>query len=127
MTAVMLSACIVDYIQEPSRGRWVGTTSIFNGLGIVTMAGLLARLPTMYQDIGADNLRAGIYSFWTVAGLCLIVGLILFLGLYRKEKTGRESERPAAAVYAGHSHRLCEPAPCHSLWWCLYRAAVTSW
>ena len=92
MTAVMLSACIVDYIQEPSRGRWIGTTSIFNGLGIVTMAGLLARLPAMYRDIGADNLLAGKYSFWTVAGLCLIVGLVLFLGLYRKEKTGRESE-----------------------------------
>jgi len=92
MTAVMLSACIVDYIREGSRGRWVGTTSVFNGLGIVTMAGLLSRLPAMYQDAGADNLLAGRYSFWTVAGLCLIVGLVLSLGLYRKEKTGKEHE-----------------------------------
>jgi MFS family permease len=92
MTAIMLSACIVDYIQEPSRGRWLGTTSIFNGLGIVTMAALLARLPTMYQNAGADNLLAGKYSFWTVAALCLVVGLVLYIGLYRKEKTGRESE-----------------------------------
>ena len=92
MTAVMLSACIVDYIQERSRGRWLGTTSIFNGLGIVTMAGLLARLPSMYQDNGADTLLAGKYSFWTVAVLCLAVGLVLSLGLFRKGKTGRESE-----------------------------------
>ena len=92
MTAVMLSACIVDYIQEPSRGRWIGTTSIFNGLGIVTMAGLLSRLPAMYQDAGADVMLAGKYSFWSVAGLCLVVGLVLSLGLYRKGKTGKESE-----------------------------------
>jgi MFS family permease len=92
MTSVMLSACIVDYIQERSRGRWIGTTSIFNGLGIVSMAGLLARLPSMYQEAGADNLLAGKYSFWTVAGLCLVVGLVLSMGLYRKQKTGRESE-----------------------------------
>jgi len=92
MTSVMLSACIVDYIQERSRGRWLGTTSIFNGLGIVTMASLLARLPSMYQDNGADTLLAGKYSFWTVAVLCLVVGLILSLGLFRKGKTGKESE-----------------------------------
>jgi MFS family permease len=92
MTAVMLSACIVDYIQERSRGRWLGTTSIFNGLGIVTMAALLSRLPAMYQNNGADSLLAGKYTFWTIAGMCLIVGLVLALGLYRSKPTGREAE-----------------------------------
>ena len=81
--AIMLSACIVDYIQERSRGRWVGTTSIFNGLGIVSMALLLTRLPAMYQDYGADTLAAGRYAFWSVSGICLIVAVILYAGLFR--------------------------------------------
>jgi MFS family permease len=80
--AVMLSACTVDYIQERSRGRWVGMMSIFNGLGIVSMAAVLSQLPAMYQEAGNDVLAAGRYSFWTVAALCLIVGLVLTTGLY---------------------------------------------
>jgi len=81
--AVMLSACTVDYIQERSRGRWVGMMSVFNGLGIVTMSGMLSRLPSMYENIGNDVITAGRYSFWTVAALCLVVGIVLVFGLYR--------------------------------------------
>jgi MFS family permease len=90
--AIMMSACIVDYIQERSRGRWLGTISIFNGLGIVTMAGLLTRLPQAYQDSGADAVSAGRYSFWTVAAICLAVGAFLFAGLYRGKVAGSNSK-----------------------------------
>lgn len=83
MVSVMLSACIVDYIQERSRGRWVGIMSIFNGLGIVSMAAILSRLPSMYESAGNDVLTAGRYSFWTVSGFCLVVGSTLIFGLYR--------------------------------------------
>lgn len=83
MVAVMLSACTVDYIQERSRGRWVGMMSVFNGLGIVAMSAMLSRLPSMYENAGNDVLMSGRLSFWTVSGLCLIVGLVLALGLYR--------------------------------------------
>jgi len=83
MVAVMLSACTVDYIQERSRGRWVGMMSVFNGLGIVSMAFLLSRLPSMYENMGNDVLDSGRYSFWSVASLCTIVGLVLATGLYR--------------------------------------------
>ncbi len=83
MVAVMLSACTVDYIQERSRGRWVGVMSVFNGLGIVTMSAMLARLPAMYENMGNDVLTAGRYSFWTQAALCIVVALVLMIGLYR--------------------------------------------
>jgi MFS family permease len=81
--ATMLSACIVDYIQERSRGRWIGVTSVFNGLGILAMSFLLTRLPVVYQNNGATTLAAGRYSFWTVASLCLVIGLVLYFGLFR--------------------------------------------
>lgn len=89
--AVMLSACIVDYIQEESRGRWLGVTSIANGAGIVTMAFLLARLPTIYQDAGYDSVTAGRYAFWTISGLCLVVGAGLYVGLFRGAPRRREA------------------------------------
>ncbi len=92
MTSIMLSACLVDYIQERSRGRWIGTTSIFNGLGVVIMAALFTRLPSMYQNAGADNLTAGYYTFWTVAAICLAIGLILYLGLFRAPHSTKKSE-----------------------------------
>ena len=81
--AVMLSTCIVDYIQERSRGRWLGTTSIFNGLGILAMSFVLSKLPVFYQENGANTLEAGRYSFWTVAASCGVVALILYAGLFR--------------------------------------------
>jgi MFS family permease len=90
--AIMLSACIVDYIQERSRGRWVGTTSIFNGLGILAMSFLLSKLPAFYQQGGADALMAGRYAFWTVAGFSLVIASILFVGLYRAPKVDKQSE-----------------------------------
>ena len=92
MTSIMLSACLVDYIQERSRGRWIGTTSIFNGLGVVSMAALLTRLPSMYQNAGSDSLTAGYYSFWTVAAICLVIGAILYFGLFRAPRSAKEHE-----------------------------------
>jgi MFS family permease len=90
--SIMLSACIVDYIQERSRGRWVGVMSIFNGLGILLMSFLLSRLPVLYKNSGADALMAGRYSFWTVASICLVVGIFLYIGLFRGGNKDVEAE-----------------------------------
>lgn len=83
MVAVMLSTCTVDYIQERSRGRWVGMMSVFNGFGIVSMSAILSRLPSMYENAGNDVVASGRLSFWTVSGLCMVVGFVLVFGLYR--------------------------------------------
>ncbi len=81
--AIMLSACIVDYIQERSRGRWLGTTSLFNGLGILAMSFLLSQLPRFYAGNGASTLDAGRYSFWTVSAIALVVAAMMYVGLFR--------------------------------------------
>ncbi len=81
--AIMLSACTVDYIQERSRGRWLGTTSLCNGLGILAMSFLLSQLPRFYQDNGATNLDAGRFSFWTVAAIAVFIAFIMYVGLFR--------------------------------------------
>jgi MFS family permease len=85
---IMLSACIVDYIQDVSRARWIGVTSIFNGLGVVIMAVLLSKTPAMYQEYGADPVAAGRYAYWTATGICLVAAAVLGFGL----KPGSESK-----------------------------------
>ncbi len=99
--AIMLSACTVDYIQERSRGRWVGLMSVFNGLGILAMSFLLSKLPAYYQSAGEDSLTAGRYSFWTVASLALIIATVLYSGLYRGPRGEKKSERVSKQLLQG--------------------------
>ena len=69
MTAatVMMSTCFAEYTQDTSRGRWMGLVGVFNGLGVVLMATVLAKLPLGSVSPGstAGPIR---FSFWI---LCL--------------------------------------------------------
>ena len=88
MIPVMLSACIVDCVQEFSRGKWIGVTSICNGIGIITMSFLLAKLPARFEEMGFSAVISGRYTFWIVTGLCVLGAIVVRLGL----KRGRPSE-----------------------------------
>jgi MFS family permease len=63
MVPVMLSACLVDIIQETSRGKWLGTTSIFNGIGVLFMSAVLGPMPARFEDMGYSGAEAGQYTF----------------------------------------------------------------
>ena len=111
ITPIMLSACIVDYIQEVSRGRWIGLGSIFNGLGVFFMAGVLSQSPQWFQDLGAAPDDAGRYALWVVTAFCLLSAVVLQLGLKGKE-IDRNRERIsimrqiADGITAGRNPRL---------------------
>ncbi len=81
MIPVMMSACIQDYSQEFSRGKWVGLTSVFNGAGVILMATTLSKLPKYFQAAGYDGATAGIYAFWVVGGVSIVISVIVFAGL----------------------------------------------
>lgn len=91
MIPVMLSSCIVDYVQEVSRGRWVGIGSVFNGLGVLVMSLVLSQTPKWYQNMGADNAEAGIYAFWTIAFLSVLSAIVLQLGLQGKTAKNKKA------------------------------------
>lgn len=80
---LMLSACVVDAIQERSRGRWIGTNNLFQGLGVVAMAVGLAKLPSFFAARGFAPATVGLLYFWTAAGLALVAAAILARGLPR--------------------------------------------
>jgi MFS family permease len=80
---LMLSACMVDATQEVSRGRWVGTNNLLQGLGVVLMSLVLAKTPGWYANLGHDPVTAGRYAFWTVASITLVAAAIMAIGLPR--------------------------------------------
>jgi MFS family permease len=92
MIPVMMSACIQDYSQEYSRGKWVGLTSVFNGAGVIIMATVLAKLPQYLQAAGFDNKQAGIYAFWAVGAMSITIGFIVLAGLARITGAPRQRE-----------------------------------
>ena len=80
---LMLSACVVDAIQEKSRGKWVGSNNLLQGLGVVAMAMGLANLPLWFVDRGADAVSAGRYAYWTAAAIALLAAALMAVGLPR--------------------------------------------
>lgn len=91
----MLATVIADYSIPEHRGRMVGLTGVMNGLGIVTSALVLARLPSVFVDMGYSGYVAGQYTLFIVAGLCLLSAVIVGRGLKPGVPT-LPGERPAA-------------------------------
>jgi MFS family permease len=79
--SVMMHVCLAEYSQETSRGRWLGTIGIFNGLGVVLMATVLSRMPQWYIGLGFDAVQAVRFSYWTFAVYLLLLIVVLRLGL----------------------------------------------
>ena len=77
----MLATVIADYAIAEHRGRMVGLTGVMNGLGIVTSALLLAKLPSVFVGMGYSPYQGGQFTLFIVAGLCVLSALIVGRGL----------------------------------------------
>jgi len=77
----MLATVIADYTAAEHRGRMVGLTGVMNGLGIVTSALLLAKLPSVFVGMGYTSFQGGQFTLFIVAGLCALSALIVGKGL----------------------------------------------
>lgn len=85
MTAatVMMSTSLADYSHNQTRGRWMGTAGVCNGLGTVVMATVLARLPELLVSRGYSQYDALVASFWVFAGYIVLLAGVARLGLAR--------------------------------------------
>jgi len=83
--AAALSALIAvvgnDYTQEVSRGRLFGFMGLMNGLGVIFMSLVIARIPAVLTAKGVDPVVAGIAMFLAAAGLCVVSAMIFARGL----------------------------------------------
>ncbi len=87
---VMLVTLLADYISNESRGKAAGYQGVMNGLGAVVAVFLLLRLPALFQQGGSSAIEAGRTTYLLVAGLALLAGVLMALGL--------KSGRPLAAA-----------------------------
>jgi len=81
ISTVMLSTCIAEYVHESTRGRWTGTVGVCNGIGVVLMATVFAKLPLAFSSAGYDDATALQLSFWVFAGCIVLLAAFLRWGL----------------------------------------------
>ena len=87
LISAMLGTVIADYPRETSRGKLVGICFFLNGLGVASLVGLASQLPKLFQARGLSAYDAGLWTYWTVAGLCLIPMIIVARGLAGRPAT----------------------------------------
>jgi len=103
---LMLSACVVDAIQEKSRGKWVASNNLLQGLGVVAMSVGLAKLPLWFAARGADTISAGRYAYWTAAAIAVLAAGVMAMGLPRGIPRRAVPGRPGLWASIGRAARL---------------------
>ena len=115
---LMLSACVVDASQEKSRGKWVASNNLLQGLGVVAMAVGLANLPLWFAGRGADAVSAGRYAFWTAAAIALLAAAVMAVGLPRTIPRPATADRPSLWASIGRAARLGAANPRLAIAYC---------
>ena len=103
---LMLSACVVDASQEKSRGKWVASNNLLQGLGVVAMAVGLANLPLWFAGRGADAVSAGRYAYWTAAAIAVLAAGVMAVGLPRTIPRPAAPGQPSLWASIGRAARL---------------------
>ncbi len=79
--STMLITLMADYVSNPSRGKATGFLGIMNGLGAMTAALFLLKLPAMFKSGGMDAEGAAFATYATMAAITMTVGIAMFFGL----------------------------------------------
>jgi len=90
-----LSAILVDYSRDESRGKMTAIAFVLNGLGASVFFGVLNQLPALFQSQGYDELWAGRMSFLLISGVAFVAAIVM-TGLKpgRPEEAAEKDEKP---------------------------------
>jgi len=92
--STMLITLMADYVSNPSRGKATGFLGIMNGLGAMTAALFLLKLPAMFKSGGMDAEAAAFATYSTMAAITFAVGIIMFFGLRRGRQQAHVNKTP---------------------------------
>jgi len=95
----MIATLLGDYAVPGDRGKLTALTGILNGLGVVTGAIFLARLPNVFAGMGYNQFQAGQFTLWIVAGLCLLSALVVASGLRKGLPVAKEDRPPVRELF----------------------------
>ena len=116
--SAMVVTLVADYAVDKSRGKATGLLGVMNGIGAMITVFLLLRLPALFQQQGMTAQEAGYQTYALVAGITLLTGVLMLVGLkpHKKElntqhesfiesaKTGvRAARDPGVALAYGAS------------------------
>ncbi len=90
----MLGTVTADYPQNRTRGKMIAVTGILNATGVIIVSLVFARLPENFAQMGFDQLTAGKYAMWVVAGMCLITSVVVAFGLQKGTPTEEQKKIP---------------------------------
>jgi MFS family permease len=96
----MLGTVLADTAAETSRGRLVGLTGFFQGLGAAALVLALGRAPKYLADAGFSELAAGRITLWMAAALCAVSAAVVFAGLRRGTPSDRAPALPLRRIIA---------------------------
>ena len=78
---VMLHVCLAEYTQNVTRGRWLGSAGMLNGLGVTLVALVFSKLPQWYVAAGYDSVTAIRYSYWIFGAFVFLLAIFLRITL----------------------------------------------
>jgi len=110
LATVMLSTSVQDTPQEVSRGKWIGTNNLCQGIGVLLLATvLLGRAPGLLVGAGIDQVTAGRMTLWGAAAICALSGLVVWRGLPGRKPGPAHTGTIFSQFKAGTSYALRNP------------------
>ncbi|MEH6609586.1 MAG: MFS transporter [Halioglobus sp.] len=79
--STMLITLMADYVSDPSRGKATGFLGVMNGLGAMTAALFLLKLPAMFKENGMDSNDAAWATYSSMAFVTMLFAIAMFFGL----------------------------------------------
>jgi MFS family permease len=85
--STMIITLMADYAANANRGKATGLLGVMNGLGAMTAALFLLKLPGLFQGMGMNAAEAAQATYTCMALVTLAIAVVMFVGL----KKGRGS------------------------------------
>ena len=92
--STMLITLMADYVKNPSRGKATGYLGIMNGLGAMTAALFLLKLPAIFKSGGMNAEEAAFATYATMAAITFAVGVVMFFCLRAGREQGSANKTP---------------------------------
>ena len=94
--STMIITLMADYARDESRGKATGFLGVMNGLGAMTAALGLIRLPTIFQNQGMSAEAAAFGTFISIGVLTVVIAVLCYLTL-RPGIEAHEEEKKSVA------------------------------